>query len=433
MIRHLKRVVCAGTLSIGLSVSSIATLHAQQTEDEPGELRVFLDCEDCDSEFIRTEIPWIAFMRDRVDADVHILVTTISTGGGGQEYTINLVGRGRFSRNDTLRFTSQPNQAEDAIRRGLTRTLQLALMPYVLQTPQAERISIAFSRLSPSADRTDAIDHDPWRAWVFRINLEGDLEEEQRQGETQVEAEFSATRVTDQWKTGFNIFTEINRDHVEFEREGQLERRTTRRDEYGSGIVVIRSLGNHWGAGAEATLRSSTFQNIDLASRSAAAVEYSVWPYADATRRQLTFQYSVGVSSFRYIELTIFDKLHETRPTQSFIVGYDVEQPWGEADVTLESASFLDDLEHFRLAFDANVDVRLFRGFSLSFGGGASLLRDQISIVKDPDPDDVLQELRELQTDYRYDLRIGLSYAFGSIFNSVVNPRFGGGTGEIIR
>src|SRR5690606_495456 len=100
---------------------------------------------------------------------------------------------------------------------------------------------------------------------------------------------------------------------------------------YGSGIVVIRSLGNHWGAGAEATVRSSTFQNIDLAYRSAAAVEYSVWPYADATRRQLTFQYSVGVSSFRYIELTIFDKLRETRPTQSFIVGYDVEQPWGEA------------------------------------------------------------------------------------------------------
>ena len=74
-----------------------------------------------------------------------------------------------------------------------------------------------------------------------------------------------------------------------------------------------------------------------------------------------------------------------------------------------------------------------FRGFSLSIGAGATFLRDQIAIVKELDPDDVLQELRELQTDFRYELRVGLSYSFGSIFNSVVNPRFGGGTGQILR
>ena len=53
--------------------------------------------------------------------------------------------------------------------------------------------------------------------------------------------------------------------------------------------------------------------------------------------------------------------------------------------------------------------------------------------MKDPDPDDVLQELRELLTDFRYEVRAGFSYSFGSIFNSVVNPRFGSGTGQILR
>jgi hypothetical protein len=310
--------------------------------------------------------------------------------------------------------------------------MQFGLMPYVLQTPQSERLSLDF-RPNP-AQRADARPvRDPWNAWVFRISGEGDVEKEQRQSETQLEGSFSANRITEKLKLGLSASGEHNRDRVEFERDGQIERRTATRREFSSGAIVIRSLGAHWGAGFEASASSSTFQNIDLALRAAPAVEFSVWPYAEATRRQLTLQYSLGITSYRYGELTIFDKLSETRPTQSFIVGYDERQPWGEAELTLESASFLDNLEQFRLEFDSELDIRLFRGFSLSLGAGASLLRDQIAIVKDPDPDDVLQELRELLTDFRYELRAGFSYSFGSIFNSVVNPRFGSGTGQILR
>ena len=40
------------------------------------------------------------------------------------------------------------------------------------------------------------------------------------------------------------------------------------------------------------------------------------------------------------------------------------------------------------------------------------------------DPSEVLLQLRELKTSYRYDISVGLSYTFGSIYNNVVNPRF---------
>jgi hypothetical protein len=37
--------------------------------------------------------------------------------------------------------------------------------------------------------------------------------------------------------------------------------------------------------------------------------------------------------------------------------------------------------------------------------------------------------LRQLATSYTYFINLGLSYSFGSIFNNIVNPRFGGTSG----
>ncbi len=39
---------------------------------------------------------------------------------------------------------------------------------------------------------------------------------------------------------------------------------------------------------------------------------------------------------------------------------------------------------------------------------------------------------RQLETSYTYRVSGGFTYRFGSIFNNVVNPRFGGGGGTFI-
>ncbi len=63
-----------------------------------------------------------------------------------------------------------------------------------------------------------------------------------------------------------------------------------------------------------------------------------------------------------------------------------------------------------------------------------SLIRDQLSLAKrDATEEEVLLELRALSTDYRHRISLGLTYTFGSIFSSVVNPRFGSGPGDILR
>jgi hypothetical protein len=60
-------------------------------------------------------------------------------------------------------------------------------------------------------------------------------------------------------------------------------------------------------------------------------------------------------------------------------------------------------------------------------------IKDQISLGKSSaSTEEILLRLRQLATDYSYSFSVGISYSFGSIFNTVVNPRFGGSGGLVI-
>ena len=51
-------------------------------------------------------------------------------------------------------------------------------------------------------------------------------------------------------------------------------------------------------------------------------------------------------------------------------------------------------------------------------------INDQISLKKEnASQEEILLRLRQLATGYSYFLSFGINYRFGSIFNSVVNPR----------
>jgi hypothetical protein len=66
------------------------------------------------------------------------------------------------------------------------------------------------------------------------------------------------------------------------------------------------------------------------------------------------------------------------------------------------------------------------RGLSISAEVMASRIRDQLSRPRrGATPEEIFLRLRELQSGYQYGLQFSLTYSFGSIFSSVVNPRFG--------
>jgi hypothetical protein len=70
----------------------------------------------------------------------------------------------------------------------------------------------------------------------------------------------------------------------------------------------------------------------------------------------------------------------------------------------------------------------LFNGLSLRLSGGVAHINDQYNLKKgDISEAERLLRLTELATKYRIDGGVEITYTFGSIYNNVVNPRFGNG------
>jgi len=71
------------------------------------------------------------------------------------------------------------------------------------------------------------------------------------------------------------------------------------------------------------------------------------------------------------------------------------------------------------------------RGFSLNLTAGYSRIRDQLHIAaRGLTEEEILLRQRSIATAYRYYAFFGVNYRFGSIFNNIVNPRFGAGGGD---
>ena len=62
--------------------------------------------------------------------------------------------------------------------------------------------------------------------------------------------------------------------------------------------------------------------------------------------------------------------------------------------------------------------------------GNYGWIRDQLYLpIADYSEAEILLRQRALATNFNYFTSFGVSYRFGSIFNNVVNPRFGGSGG----
>ena len=85
-------------LSIFISIQGYSQTKADSANLKDKALNVFLDCTYCDMDFLRTEIPIVNYVRDRKEADVDIVASSIQTGSGGEEYTFVFLGQGRFAR-----------------------------------------------------------------------------------------------------------------------------------------------------------------------------------------------------------------------------------------------------------------------------------------------------------------------------------------------
>lgn len=390
-------------------------------------LRVFMDCVNtgCDLDFIRTEVRFVNFVRDRLLADVHVLVTSQGTGSG-QEYMLEFRGQGaRDGMRDTSRFATRLGDIQDDVRRNLVRVLSQGLVRYARGTSADRLLAITYRPPAAATQSAARGVRDPWNFWVYRIRANANLDGSSTDSRNAFFGSISANHITDNWKLLLRAGGDYSEQRFELT-EGASIKRIQR--SLSTGADIVRSLDAHWSAGVRVSADRDLFRNFDASLSLMPGIEYNIFPYSESTRRQLVTRYSVGVRSFDYVDTTIFSEVAETRPQHSLVVSVSAVQPWGRAAVTLNGQQYLHDRGKRQFGVNGSMNWRIVRGLEFNIGGGYSYLRDQLNIRKAGLTDEeIIIRLREQSTSYRYFMFTGLSFTFGSAFSNIVNTRFGGG------
>lgn len=389
-------------------------------------IRVFLDCQQvnrgCDRDFFLTDVNFVNWVRDRFDAEVQLLVSSLTNGGGGTEYTVTFIGRKRFEGlSDTLVHNSRPNDPDDRIRRDLARTFKLGLARYAARSGIAPRLQLAYVSPTGTQQADPRSLKDPWNFWLFSASMNGFGNAETQQRFINGFGSFSAARTTESLKMNFAVTGSVNEQ--KFTPTGRPRVEVIRRS-YAANGLVVKTLTSHLSAGLKAGASFSDFFNQDLALRVQPAIEYNLFPWSEQTRRQLTFLYNVGPNYYDYQRTTILGRDTELRWSQQATTTFIARQSWGSSNVSLDWINYLHDFDRHALTLSGLVNLRIGRGLSIDLSGSAARIRDQIFLPRAGNTEEeILLQRQALQTGFRLFGSVGLRYTFGSIYNTIVNQR----------
>ena len=414
-----------------LLLAAPRAIHAQNTDssrtvvaDSNAALNLFLDCRapGCDFNYLRTELSWVNYVRDRTAAQVHVIATALGTGSGGLEVKLAFIGVGPFIGMDNeVKYNTERGASSDELRREFTRVLKLGLVQYMLGTRFGKDLAVTYTASPNAAPPRHA--RDPWNFWVFSVGMSGGLSGQSQSNSRSGSGSLYASRTTAEWKFRANANGSASRNSY------QLNDTTTYialSHSYSGGSVLVRSITDHLSVGGGFGVSSSTTNNLDLSLRVAPTVEYDFFKYDQYTRKRLVLSYSVGLDRYHYTDTTIYNQTRETRADNQLSFSYATTQPWGSANAGISGSAYLSNPSQNRLSVYTSMSVRVARGLSVSYSFSYSRVRDQISLAKASASDaEILLQLRQLATSYTYGGSFSMSYTFGSLFNNVVNPRFG--------
>ncbi len=417
-------------ITITIIISSSTTLWADASvsafpgHNANGRISVFLDGPWwLDQDFIREQIPIVNYVRDKEVADVHIMITRHGAGRAGTNYSISFIGgRGFRGINHELTYWAPSTNSSDDTRRGYTNMIKIGLVQYIASTSLVNRIIVDYDYDAKAIILENDIEPetDPWNSWVFEVYGGGNFRKEELQSNVSSRFGFFADRITEDWKVRF-------RPYFNFSKRTYISGEDTiisSSHRHGHEAYIVKSINDHWSVGVFNSSLSSTFHNARFNIDLVPAIEYSYFPYHEATRRSITLAYRLGGGYREYIETTIFAKDNEFIFTQSLEATARFQQPWGNFRAGISGSHFFHDLSINRARVFANVNVRIFQGFALNLNTNVNLINDLISIpAGDLSIEEILLEQRQQATSYNVSGSIGITYTFGSDFSAAYNPR----------
>jgi len=417
-------IIALGILNVGFGSSFSMAQNKDTTSiynnDQIDAIRVFIDCEECDLNYFRNKIKFVNFVREPQQAHVHILITEQKTASEGHRYSLRFIGRNNYTGIDqNLIHNSPESDTEHKLRRGLTRVIEMGLMPYVSQASMAKLIEIDYDEQNAEMVRTR--ESDPWMYWVFHIDVEGELEAEESQNYFNIINAMSAERTTDNWK----VESEFSYEYLQENFEDDEEKITNERRQWEADVAIIKSLTPNWSAGLFGSVNSSTHKNLDISLGMAAGIEYNFFPWIQSDRRIFAVSYSAGVMTYDYREETLYGTTSENLSFGNMRIELHLIQPWGEIDTSLENFHYFYDLSKNHFTLESELAIRITEGLSFKLDLEAESIHDQLYLPRgDATLEEILLEQKQLATTYDVSVLFGLRYSFGSIYNNIVNRRF---------
>ncbi len=411
------------------AAGQVSVAHSQEGYRLKKLPKVFLEAPGIPPEIIslelwRKELPFVELVAALDEAQVHVLVTA-EKREDKVVYSLRFQGRKELAgEHDELWAELPASPAPEAVLKELLSLVKPGLLRFFCQSEASRRLQIKFiEQVKPTAVT------DPWNFWVFSLSFSSFFTGEKSYSSKSIFGSFSANRVTPEWKIRLSLSGSWGEN--EFQYSDQTIKSSYESEQFQA--LVVRSLNDHWSAGAYLSLSSSTYNNVRLSIAPAPAIEYNVFPYSESTRRQLRFLYRLSFAAVGYREETIYLKTRENLWRQSLTAALEFKRKWGTVSVSLEGSNYFHDFRQNRVELSSEVSLRVFKGLSLSLNGDYSRIHDQLALPRrGASLEEVLLRRRQLQTAYDYSFSVSLNYTFGSILSNIVNPRFGGTGGVSI-
>ena len=389
---------------------------------KPGEavdVNVFLDSRDIDISYLKENFQQVNYVNNREDANVHLLGTSEKTGSGGKEYSFFFIGINNFEGiSDTLYYYSSASNTTTEVRNGYTNTIKMGLIRYLAHASQI--VNMQFPE-NEKPKNNIVPETDKWRNWVFGLNANGRIEGQKTSGSHSLNLSMNATQTTDDWRVEFMASNWSSEDWFEINATTKITSKQVMRN---FSNLTVRSIGKHMAVGLESSIKSSTFNNLNMAISVSPAFEYNVFEYSESSRKQLRFAYFVGYNGIKYHETTIYNMDKETLFKQRLQAIYMVKEEWGSISGSMTGSTYLHDFSKNNLSINTGVDFRVWRGLSVTLNAKYSMINDQLSLPKgNITLDQQLLQQRQLATTYQYGVSLGFRFTFGSLYNNVVNPR----------
>ncbi len=419
-MNRIKFIIISVVVFFSLSLKAQINV-ADSASKNPNYLKVYIDGIPEWQDYVKVKLWYADNVRDPALAQMQVIISTQPTASGGELYHLFFIGRGNFTgKNDTLSYPAPLENTKRQTRDGLTNVIAMGLMPYFSLNGQHKYFTFDYNDVEQKLQRSS----DKWKFWVFTVGATPEFKKDEGGTSLAGSAVLSASHVTDNWKfrgmtDAILDFEKFTTDTINYQ-DAEIIRHIN--------FLVVKSINDHWSWGAEIGHYSSTFNNIDHQFYLAPGIEYDIFPYSESINHILTFKYRLKPLYNFYPDTTIYNKTRELLLSHVFDATYTRIERWGNLSTTLTASQYLNHPDQFRFDVSAQMDFHLAQGLFLNLVGNFAYIKNQRSISNvGLTPEEIILQHREILTNYSYGFQIGITYTFGAIYNSIVNPRYESG------